>query len=84
MPQESEKSPAKKAANPQSSPVTAPSDTQLTRTPPQGAGVEPKPFTFGAPPRYVKYNIATQVLADPAARMRFSQPYSGQRRLWTD
>ena len=45
----------------------------------QGGG---KPFSLGAPPRYVKYNIATKILADPEARMRFSQPYSGQRRLW--
>lgn len=84
MPQDSAKPPAKKAARPQGDQVASPSDSQLTRTPPQGGGVDVKPFNFGAPPRYVKYNIATRVLADPAARTRFSQPYSGQRRLWPE
>ena len=60
----------------------APSGAEPVRRPPQGTGVDPKPFAFGAPPRYVKPNIAVRVLADPVARETFSQPYSGQRRLW--
>ena len=64
------------------SPDAAPSGAEPMRKPPQGAGVEQKPFNYGAPPRYVKYNIAVKVLANPVARETFSQPYSGQRRLW--
>ncbi len=56
----------------------------LTRRPPQSAGVDPRLFTLGASPRHVRYGIATRILADPAARTRFSQPYSGQRRLWQE
>ena len=67
---------------PANAPQAVPSSTDPLRTPPQGASVEPKPFNFGAPPRYVKYNVAVKVLADPVARTTFSQPYSGQRRLW--
>lgn len=63
---------------------TTPSSTDPTTVPPQGAGVDPKPFTMGAPPRFVKYGIAVKVLADPVARETFSQPYSGQRRYWKD
>ena len=69
------------ASSPQ---VAAPADSDPGRRPPQGTGVGTKPFSHGAQPRYVKYNIATKVLADPVARTRFSQPYSGQRRLWQD
>ena len=71
--------PAQSPAAPAQSPKAA---AQALRRPPQGGVVDVKPFTYGAPPRHVKYNIATRVLADPVARTRFSQPYSGQRRLW--
>lgn len=63
-------------------PQTAATGNDAQRVPPQGAGVPQKPFSYGAPPRYVKYNIAVRVLADPVARTTFSQPYSGQRRFW--
>ena len=61
---------------------TGPSDGEPARVPPQGGAVEPKPFAYGAPPRFVKYGVAVKVLADPVARNSFSQPYSGQRRFW--
>jgi len=63
-------------------PQVAQSGPESVRRPVQGASVEPKPFNYGAPPRYVKYNVAVKVLADPVARTTFSQPYSGQRRFW--
>ncbi len=82
MPEQPKEPKGQQPSRPPGGPDAAPSSTVPVRTPPQGAGVDPKPFVFGAPPRYVKYNIAVRVLADPIARETFSQPYSGQRRLW--
>ena len=82
MPEQPKTRKGQQPSNPPSSAQAAPSGTDPVRTPPQGASVEPKPFLYGAPPRYVKYNVAVKVLADPVARTTFSQPYSGQRRLW--
>ena len=84
MAKEPEKPQTPKPAAAPSPQAAVPAGSQPGRRPPQGGSVEPKPFSLGAQPRYVKYNIATKVLADPVARTRFSQPYSGQRRLWQD
>lgn len=50
--------------------------------PPQSAGTQPKMFNLGAPPRYRKYSVTMQILANPEAKRAFYQPYSGQRREW--
>jgi hypothetical protein len=82
MPQQPKTRPGEQTNAPANLPQAASSSTDPMRVPTQGAGVEQKPFKYGAPPRYVKYNVAVKVLADPVARTTFSQPYSGQRRLW--
>lgn len=84
MAKEPEKPQAPKPAAGHSPQMAAPADPQFGRRPPQGGSAGAKPFSLGAQPRHLKYNIATKVLADPVARTRFSQPYSGQRRLWQD
>ena len=82
MPEQPKTPKGERPDTPANAPQAAPSGTDPLRIPPQGPGVEQKPFLYGAPPRYVKYNVAVKVLADPVARTTFSQPYSGQRRLW--
>jgi hypothetical protein len=82
MPQHPKGQTGQPPRNPPGSPEASPSDVVSTKSPPQGAGVELKPFAYGAPPRFVKYGVAIKVLADPVARNTFSQPYSGQRRFW--
>ncbi len=50
--------------------------------PPQGEGAPRRPFSSGSPSSEERLNVAMKVLRDPAARMSFSRPYSGQSRSW--